>query len=396
MKTKVNAYIMALYIFQFGLIQPVASLLNSQAPVGFFSLLLLVIMFMVNGFRIKRYVVVLFIVLSSLFLLHALINQSSSIAILESYLDFILKGFSGIVFASLITNNDHLFKSFFNVSLINAAAMSLYPFTDFMSSVNYMRFGYAMVPSAIMLWYGVLYKQKHKIIWIILALYTTGLTVIYGSRGAIIVLILAFFFYILFNNAITRVLKITIITLFGTISYLFIHFNLLLRFVNYLIDDLGFSTYAMIKIRMMLNTGLAEASSGRNEIYQQMWEMIQTSPIFGNGLLHYTIVTGSTPHNILLQILVEFGIFGLLVWFVIWLASARKFVAMSKEGSTDLFAIANLVVALSLGRLMVSSDMWLRPEYWFALSMLIGYQYKRNMEPADYTGIQLRGLAGQR
>ena len=43
----------------------------------------------------------------------------------------------------------------------------------------------------------------------------------------------------------------------------------------------------------------------------------------------------------------------------------------------DTYLKCDLIISLAFGRLLFSSDMWLRPEYWFAFSMLFAYPNKK-------------------
>jgi hypothetical protein len=90
------------------------------------------------------------------------------------------------------------------------------------------------------------------------------------------------------------------------------------------------------------------------------------------------IYTDFTAHNIILQILLESGSY----WFiglVITLVGRYlcKYIKISKLNETGYYRIITLFFAVSLGRLLVSSDMWLRPEYWFVFSFIWGIKLKR-------------------
>lgn len=58
----------------------------------------------------------------------------------------------------------------------------------------------------------------------------------------------------------------------------------------------------------------------RVEIYRQAWNNILYSPFYGNGLGSYSMLHSTYPHNFMLQLLEDFGLFGVIPIFVIfWL-----------------------------------------------------------------------------
>ena len=67
---------MALYIFQFGLLQPLASVAGSQLVVVGFTLVLLIVMVANNRFRLKTYVYHAFILITVYVLMCTLANSS--------------------------------------------------------------------------------------------------------------------------------------------------------------------------------------------------------------------------------------------------------------------------------------------------------------------------------
>ena len=131
-KTKINAYIIALYVFQFGLLQPIASLVNSQWPIAAFTLILLVIMFLYNGIRIKKYVIIALTLISIHFLLNTIIFKKNVTIISSIYLDFLLKGFSAFIVGSLLVRGEELGEAFLKISVLNFFAIVLVQFVSFL------------------------------------------------------------------------------------------------------------------------------------------------------------------------------------------------------------------------------------------------------------------------
>lgn len=371
---------MALYFFQFGLLQPIASLFNSQLPIAIVTLLLVIYLLIINKLKIKSYVFLSFTFITLFFMLNSIFFDNTNYTIII-YFDFLLKCFSAFLIASLDVNEKDLYNAFIKLALLNFLAICTFPFfEDFFDSMNYMRFGYAMLPSAIMFIYGT-FNKGFNLNWFILSIISIFLTIVYGSRGPIITFLLLIVLLFLFTNKLSPIRKYIITSfslIFLVIAYLSIKHNVIILIIDYL-NKKGINTYALNKLRMMFTQGVLEASSGRDMIYSTLLQDIKEKPIFGHGIGHIQNYLGTTSHNIFLQILVEFGVIGLSIWILIWGWVGYKYILMSHLNSDFLFKISTLLIAVSIGRLLVSSDYWLRPEYWFSLSLLINYKGKRKI-----------------
>ncbi|MCG8539353.1 MAG: O-antigen ligase family protein [Clostridia bacterium] len=329
-----------------------------------------------NNFIIKKYVIISFIILSIYFLLNTLIYRESRLIILPIYIEFIFKGFSAFIIGSLDVDGTQLYSAFLKTAFVNFIAIGMLPFINFLDSANYMRFGYAMVPSVIMFIYAILNKEKMKIVWIIIATISLILTVIYGSRGPLVVIFLCGLLLFLFSKRISKIKKINILGFSCIIIFLVNKYNLFVKLIDNIYYTMGIQTYALAKLLMMFNIGFIEASSGRGRIYSILWDHIKQNPVMGHGIGFSHKILGCTPHNIFLQILLEFGIIGLLVWMIVLTYCLYKYKKIYSKREERLFIIITLIASIALGRLLISSDMWLRPEYWLALSMLFNFKYK--------------------
>ncbi len=368
---------MALYIFQFGFLQPVASLVNSQWPVAGFSLLLLFLVLYNNKFKIKTYTVLILGLVSVYFFTSAIIFNTNLNIIIDVYLGYLLKCFSAILIASISTKGKDLYNAFLKLAIINFFVIILFPFTNFLTSMNYMRFGYAMVPSVMMFFYGFFNEKKYRPIWLILTGISTILTTIYGSRGPLLVLIIFIGLLFLFSKQVKKSVKMLVVILGSISTFIIYQYQLVTRLLDYIYFDLQVRSYALAKFRMQLSDGLAASSSGRDRIYENIIKLIKEKPWFGSGIGTTQLEIGMTSHNIFLQILVEAGIFGFLIWLIFWIFLSKRYLNLSYLKDTGYFRVVTLIIASATGRLLISSDLWLRPEYWFVISLLINFNYRK-------------------
>lgn len=349
--------------------QPLAILLGSQFIIAITTISIFVLLLISYKFKLKKYVYYLFIIISIVFLSNFFVFGSRVVIILL-FVEFLIKSFSLVIIGSFSFNSDYLKKYFFTLSLVNFFALTSIVILGLVESIGYMRFGYAMLPTVLVSIYALYNKHGNKYKWIIIAVSSFLLIIIYGSRGPLLGLLIFIFITLLFNVKLQKIKRLRLFV-FLIISYcLLFVFNGFIRSLDFLYYNLNLRTYSIVKLRMMFEEGLTESSSGRDSIYNNFLNQIEENPIFGNGVGISQELWGITPHNMVLQILLEFGVIGLGISLVLGiimiyvLYSIRKF-------NNDLFLLLTIILSVSLGRLLVSSDIWLRQELWLFISLSI-------------------------
>ena len=236
-----NALLLSLYIFQFGFLQPIASILNSQIPIAIFTLVLVFISLINNKFRISKFLIYTFLLISIFFISNYFIYPKNGDISIHIYIEFILKSFSGIIIASFKCDYNFLYKCFEKVSLINFISVGLYPFVGFLDSMNYMRFGYAILPSVMMFLLSFIKTNKFK--YLVLFFISIFLMVFYGNRGTVLPLSIFIIIIFLLNKK-YRIVKKAYILLGTSILVLVIDkLNLIGKIFEYIYLDLGIKTY---------------------------------------------------------------------------------------------------------------------------------------------------------
>src|SRR5690625_4357964 len=122
-RSKINAYLTAMYLFQFGFLQPINSIVKSQMPIAIFTGLIIFMVLINNRFAIKKYVIKFFLAISTFFILDALIRNNTE-TILSIYLEFILKGFSAFFIGSILLEGKELYNTYIKFALINFFAIA--------------------------------------------------------------------------------------------------------------------------------------------------------------------------------------------------------------------------------------------------------------------------------
>lgn len=349
--------------------QPLAILLGSQLIIAVSTIFIFILLLIIYKFKLKRYLYIFIVIITIVFLVNYFIYDSREVTLII-YWEFLLKSCSLFIIGSFPFKTYYLKKYFYTFSIINFISLASIIFLGYIESISYMRFGYAMLPTVLVSIYALYENRSKKLIWLILIILSFLLMFIYGSRGPLLGLLIFLIIILFFNANVTIVKKILfLMLLILSYVYLFI-FNGIGKFLDFLYFDLNFKTYSIIKLRMMIDRGLAESSSGRDELYKNFSSQILENPIFGNGIGITQELWGITPHNIFLQTLLEFGIIGLVITIVLGILYIN-ILAKIRKADNNLFFILAIILSVSVGRLLISSDLWLRQELWLLISMSI-------------------------
>lgn len=348
--------------------QPIAIFTGSQAILALTTLIIFILLLIVFKFDIKKYVYLIFIGVSLIFLINYFVFNGREI-ILIIFAEFLLKSFSLFLIGSFLFSTKYLKKYFYIFSIVNLISLSALLFLGYIGSDYYMRFGYALLPTLLFSIYA-LRDSSHKIIWTLIAVSSFVIVLFYGSRGPLIGVVL-FILIVIFTDSKMRIVKKNIAVVGIGFSYIYlISFNKVIEILDFIYYDLNVQTYSIIKLKMMFVEGIAESSSGRDYLYESFINQIKENPTFGNGIGITQELWEVSPHNLFLQILIEFGVIGVSVFFIISLLLIF-IIAKVRKRDNELFLILAIIFSVSFSRLLVSSDIWLRQELWLFLTLLI-------------------------
>ena len=146
-------------------------------------------------------------------------------------------------------------------------------------------------------------------------------------------------------------------------------------------EKVDIDLYVLYKMRQLIIEGSVGALAGRYAIWVDALERMKKSPVFGNGL--YLSEEGHYDHNLFLQVGADLGVIALfslaiwVIWEVLFIINRRK--DMSSRYIHAIF------FAIAIGRLLFSSTIWRRPEFWmlFFFSMAGCEKSKNKSEVLD-------------
>ncbi len=129
------------------------------------------------------------------------------------------------------------------------------------------------------------------------------------------------------------------------------------------------------RLRLLVTHDVGVSARTRLEHYAVASSLWTERPILGYGLGAYPIVAGMPdikyhPHNILLEILVELGLVGLLLWCLFFLTGLLMVGSLRRAQHDELLLIAVMLVLHALAYAMVSDDIAENRILWCAIGLL--------------------------
>lgn len=244
--------------------------------------------------------------------------------------------------------------------------------------------------------YAFLYYKKHKIAstcffsLCVLALFMTG------KRGVLLFAIVSFIVTYMICN------KNTVLHKLGILIPIIIGMVVLIYIMSFYVESIN-ATLA----RFFNSEGNKDFSTGRFNLYKLAWNMFLDKPIFGVGWRQYANVISyrnygdgafRDAHNVYLQILAETGIFGFIVFFLLFLLSFVRTItiiqkAMKKTHVVSSHARMLLIFSVSyqiffLGYSMTGNplyDLSTMYVYFFCIGIVsyVDTGYKKILEAPD-------------
>lgn len=234
-------------------------------------------------------------------------------------------------------------------------------------------FGYDMLfPLTVCL---VAWFDNHKIVHLIIAFSSAILIVTNGGRGAILCLVL-FMVLLFINRIIEKRVSMTKIILLIIIMFFLGAFLFILKdyFLSLIVNVLSISKISSRSLEMIVN-GTFSDSNGREQIWNTVVDAIRTGGPFGYGLFGdrpfvSPLHVAGYSHNLFLELLVSFGIIG-VVCIIYILIDAIRMIFFCKDKNWRLIYIVLFICSC---KLFLSLSLWYVWEFWAAAA--VAYKYK--------------------
>jgi hypothetical protein len=354
---------------------PFTTITGSQLPIAVSTAAVAFIQLLLNFNYINHKNYLLILIITAFVVLNILVFQNSTEKVLGVLIGYASIGISGLFIGSMRFSVKYLYRYGLILSVVNFALLFLNPFIKILST-NYMRFGYAMAPSLLFFGYEVFKNKNYK--YLIFLIVGSIEIIVYGSRGSLLIVIIFVFLNVIFLG----IKKIYGIALIGVLTAI-IYFNeSIVTFILEILTYFNIHSYSFLKYANMLEEGIGDVFfSGREVLYQQGFHAIAEKPFFGWGIGFDIGLSLGWVHSIILQMIIEYGFVGFsIVCFIILYLLVRIFVYESDELFLKVYIA---IISVVIGRLLFSSDYWLRPEFWLLLSFSFNYIWHKNYLARD-------------
>ena len=231
---------------------------------------------------------------------------------------------------------------------------------------EYMTFAYNLLFSSCFLFvYSQMRKSKALFIISIFSLFT--LTFI-GARGAMICALSFFVVYFFMKTQSSNIKKGLLCVFFFVVSILvYIYFNDMMGIIAKIMNYIGFDSRI---VSFLLSSNFVE-SHGREILYDNLLNRVTESPVFGYGIFgdrllnrDFVRITGYA-HNIFLELMVDFGIFGGVILSCVYLFACLFFLIKSKKNDF-IFGLYVAIFSSSFIKLLVTGS-YLTEQYFYLL-----------------------------
>lgn len=278
------------------------------------------------------------------------------------------------VYIYSIRNKEIFYNLFLKSSIWMTFILSFIFFSPSKNSFYNMSFSYALlIPTLFHI--NEWFKNK-KSIYLLVFLFEIAEIMIYGSRGA--TLSLACFFvtrFILDDRSLVRKIGIISIIIIILTGFYFSFDKIGCMLLRYLADKGYYS-----RNLTLLFSNRITYDSGRFQLFEYYFNLIAQKPFTGWGVLGGWIKKGSGPHNMIIELILAFGIIiGSIVSLILFLLQFRVFFVKDKN-VRDLIAI---YMSVCIVLFLVSGDYLQNPNFFIFLGLSIG-SFKSNYIKNNY------------
>ena len=237
------------------------------------------------------------------------------------------------------------------------------------SQLNYMTVAYNALPGIAVLFYDS--RENHRRLSTLLWLLGFAGILLGGCRGALLTLIVLITLWeirSLDKADSATILKIAFVTVVLVIMIL--NLTSIIEALDDFLESFGYSSRLLSKFLGTSSDGDLFMYSDRESIQQRF---ISNLDFFGHGILSDRVLTGGEyPHNIILEILYQFGYlygFSLLLILLVFLVQSHS--AAKKSGNSFLTFSWLVLLCTICVKLMFSASYLTDRTFWMFLSLAI-------------------------
>ena len=213
-------------------------------------------------------------------------------------------------------------------------------------------------------------KQKKKITILLVVLFELGMLLTYGSRGTLVCLMVFVLLFLLKTMNRKEKIYLLLAGIIMLIGYQIAYRTGMLRQLFQMLLDNG----KYIRVLDLLSSGEFFSNNGRFDIYMEYFNYIIEKPLFGWGI-GADLCIGWFPHNIIIEIVFNFGVFSVVIFYIMAKLVKNMFFVFWKIDTNSL----SLILLISGVFPLFFSTSYLEWMYfWIFLGLLINLYMNKN------------------
>lgn len=221
----------------------------------------------------------------------------------------------------------------FRISIFVGLILWSDPLFGYRFTSDYMQYGFNMFMfSYAGLFIGTFYFHK-KIMWLPI-IFELICIAFWGNKGAFISAA-TLLLLVLINMIGSKLMKF--VASICAIIGIFFYEKILLGVIEFA-EHFNIKSYSISTFKIMLSSNSDVVYDARLNIWKEAFKYIKQNPIFGSGIATFEEITGQYAHNIFIDILLTFGLFGLTV-FSIFIIYSLTIVPKSQNTEVKIFQI---------------------------------------------------------
>ncbi|MDY0276999.1 MAG: O-antigen ligase family protein [Acholeplasma sp.] len=217
-----------------------------------------------------------------------------------------------------------------------------------------------------LLWLVSSFFREKNIKLLVYILIGSFILLVYGTRSAILSLIIFTVFYLFFASFKSRksILSIMSFLLLVIMLVSLMYYNEILVLLINLIEQLGLESRS---IKLLSQGGNDISIQIRYNIQNQLLSYLQLNPFHALGPYGDTAYFGEAAHNMYLSILSTYGLFLGLVFITVYIISLIVAGIKSKHISNEVFLI---MFFYAIPRSFYGVDIWYNDAFWLLLGVI--------------------------
>lgn len=336
-----NEFLAALYIMIFAITRIfVTSFKNySFLILLIFTILIFLLFVFINRKEkvLKLNINIITIIMVNLLLFAFSVLFNYNVFLKQRLYEFVIYGIVSIFLFSKVEDNKRFLKCLASISTVLFFIYFLDPFYNYKFYSDYMNFGLiCMLP--IFCTCSIARRIFKSKIYTIISLLSFIELFLFANRGATLSAVVIEFFLYFFDQ------KPTFKTIFKNLVFIVIIFIIYFNFSTILskgIDFLGnhnLSSYSLNSIYQILGSNY-NALSGRDIIWKNAIIFFKDSVLFGHGIASFDASYGMYTHNLFLEVLTSFGLFGFIVLLILMVKYLKKLFSLKQRSDRYLYIL---------------------------------------------------------